>query len=169
MSETLDRALLDPLAEARKVILRPAGLDEAGIERALGVLLGAEIDGGDLYFQASREEHWTLEDSTVKDGSHSIESGVGVRALAGERTGFAYSDEIIPEALLQAARTARAIAHNGRAAGIQAWKRVSGHSLYLPVDPIDTRHRSARAAGGREPGRGARGDTGGRHRRHAGR
>ncbi len=128
----------DPLAAAREVILRPAGLDESGIQRALGVLLGAEVDGGDLYFQVSREEHWTLEDSTVKDGSHSIQSGVGVRALAGDRTGFAYSDEIVPEALLEAARTARAIARDGRTAGVQAWKQVAARRLYLPVDPIDT-------------------------------
>ena len=138
MSEIRDGTPTDALATAREVILRPAGLDESGIERALGALLGAEIDGGDLYFQVAREEHWTLEDSTVKDGSHSIESGVGVRALAGERTGFAYSDEIVPEALLQAARAARAIARNGRVASAQAWKQVEAHRLYLPVDPIDT-------------------------------
>ena len=138
MSEISDTASTDPLARAREVILRPAGLDESGIERALGTLLGADVDGGDLYFQVSREEHWTLEDGTVKDGSHSIESGVGVRALAGDRTGFAYSDEIVPEALLEAARAARAIARNGRVTSIQAWKQVTAHRLYLPIDPIDT-------------------------------
>ncbi len=146
MSEAEDSVVPDPLAMARDVILRPAGLDESGIERALGTLLGAEIDGGDLYFQVAREEHWTLEDSTVKDGSHSIESGVGVRALAGERTGFAYSDEIVPEALLQAARAARAIARNGRIASTQAWKQVAAHRLYLPVDPIDTMRDTEKVA-----------------------
>jgi len=128
----------DMLAVAREAILRPAGLDEGGIERALGTLLGAAIDGGDLYFQVSREEHWALEDSIVKTGTHSIESGVGVRALAGEKTGFAYSDEIVPEALLEAARAARAIATGGSTGATQAWKQVAPHSLYLPLDPIET-------------------------------
>ena len=93
----VDKALpTDAMAAARDVILRPAGLDEGGLERALGTLLGTAIDGGDLYFQVSREEHWALEDGIVKTGTHRIESGVGVRALAGEKNGFAYSDEIVP-------------------------------------------------------------------------
>ncbi len=129
---------VDSLAAARDVILRPAGLDDSGLERALGALLGSSIDGGDLYFQVSREEHWSLEDGIVKDGSHSIESGVGVRAMAGERTGFAYSDEIVPEALLEAARAARAIARSGSEQRTQAWKQVTAHRLYLPIDPIET-------------------------------
>ena len=128
----------DALVTARESILRPAGLDEGGIERVLGTLLGASIDGGDLYFQVSREEHWVLEDGIVKSGSHSIESGVGVRALAGERTGFAYSDEIVPEALLEAARAARAIASSGGEGRLQAWRQVPGRRLYQPVDPIET-------------------------------
>jgi len=134
------------LATAREVILRPAGLDEAGIERVLGTLLGASIDGGDLYFQVSREEHWALEDGIVKTGTHSIESGVGVRALAGEKTGFAYSDEIVPEALLEAARAARAIAAGGSNGSTQAWKQVAPHSLYLPLDPIETLGDAAKVA-----------------------
>jgi len=138
MKESVDTAATDALATAREVILRPAGLDDAGIERGLAALLGASIDGGDLYFQFSREEHWALEDGIVKSGSHSIESGVGVRALAGERTGFAYSDEILPEALLEAARAARAIARSGGEGRVQAWKQSRPHRLYLPLDPIET-------------------------------
>jgi TldD protein len=138
MDEVRDLSVVDPLGVAQDAILRPAGLDEAGMERALGTLLGASIDGGDLYFQVSREEHWGLEDGIVKSGSHSIESGVGVRALAGERTGFAYSDEIVPEALLAAARAARAIARTGGDGRAQAWKQVVPHRLYLPIDPIDS-------------------------------
>jgi TldD protein len=138
MNQVRDLSVIDPLAIAREAILRPAGLDEGGMERALGTLLGSSIDGGDLYFQVSREEHWGLEDGIVKSGSHSIESGVGVRALAGERTGFAYSDEIVPEALLEAARAARAIARVGSDGRTQAWKQVAPHRLYLPIDPIDS-------------------------------
>jgi TldD protein len=138
MNDAVTHAVADNLAVARDAILRPAGLDERGIERVLGELLGASIDGGDLYFQCSREEHWSLEDGIVKSGSHSIESGVGVRALAGERTGFAYSDEILPEALVQAARAARAIAGGASDGRVQAWKPVSRSGLYLPLDPIET-------------------------------
>ena len=138
MHEVRDLSVVDPLGVAREAILGPAGLDDAGMERALGTLLGASIDGGDLYFQVSREEHWGLEDGIVKSGSHSIESGVGVRALAGERTGFAYSDEIVPEALLAAARAARAIARTGGDGRTQAWNQVVPHRLYLPIDPIDS-------------------------------
>jgi TldD protein len=138
MDEVRNLSVVDPLGVAHEAILRPAGLDHAGMERALGTLLGASIDGGDLYFQVSREEHWGLEDGIVKSGSHSIESGVGVRALAGERTGFAYSDEIVPEALLAAARAARAIARTGGDGRTQAWKQVVPHRLYLPIDPIDS-------------------------------
>ena len=128
----------DPLDLARNLILAPSGLDEARLEGALSALLGAAVDTGDLYFQLAREEHWTLEDGIVKEGSHGIEQGVGVRALAGERTGFAYSDEIVPAALLEAARAARAIARSGGAGQVQAWRSVSGHRLYLPDDPIPT-------------------------------
>jgi TldD protein len=138
MSAVKDVIPTDAMASAREAILAPAGLDESRLEHALGAMLGAAIDGGDLYFQASREEHWSLEDGIVKDGSHSIESGLGVRALAGERTGFAYSDEIVPEALLEAARAARAIARSGGEGRTRAWQPVAPHRLYLPVDPIVT-------------------------------
>ncbi len=131
-------APLDALALARQSILTPAGLDDRGVERALGTLLGAAIDGGDLYFQMVRQEHWALEDGIVKEGSHSIDSGVGVRALAGERTGFAYSDELLPDALQEAAQAARAIARAGGEGRVQAWSRVTPHQLYSSVDPIDT-------------------------------
>ena len=96
------------LAETR--LLLPAGLDQQGLDRAFGTLLGPGIDFGDLYFQYSRRESWTVEDGIVKDGAHSIDQGVGVRAISGEKTGFAYSDDINPQALLSAAGSARAIA-----------------------------------------------------------
>src|SRR5690606_11524403 len=101
------------IAESR--LLLPAGLDAGGLERAFGALLGPGIDFGDLYFQHSRRESWTVEDGIVKDGAHAIEQGVGVRAIAGEKTGFAYSDDINAAALLEAAGSARAIARAGDA------------------------------------------------------
>src|SRR5690606_10324428 len=94
------------------------------------------VDFADLYFQISREESWALEDGIVKDGSASIEQGVGVRALAGERTGFAYSDEIILPALEEASRAARAIATHGGGRSVQAWQTKTGHQLYLPVEAL---------------------------------
>ncbi|MET0659043.1 MAG: metalloprotease TldD [Steroidobacteraceae bacterium] len=126
----------EPLALARETILAPSGLDEDRIANVLGNVMGYSVDYADLYFQLSREESWALEDGIVKDGAHSIEQGVGVRALAGEKTGFAYSDEILLPALTEASHAARAIARSGQSHSLQAWRRTSGHQLYLPIDPI---------------------------------
>src|SRR5688500_5154928 len=122
---------------ARQSILSPSGLDEDRIASVLGSVMGYSVDYADLYFQLSREESWSLEDGIVKDGSHSIEQGVGVRALAGEKTGFAYSDEILLPALTEASLAARAIARSGANTSMQAWRSTAGHQLYLPFDPID--------------------------------
>src|SRR5258706_10214 len=121
---------------AQAGLLAPAGLDPGRLGKALDLVLGAQVDAADLYFQVSHEESWALEDGIVKEGSASIGQGVGVRALAGERTGFAYSDEIQPLALEEAARAARAIAVRGGSGAVQAWRRVNGHQLYQPVDPL---------------------------------
>ena len=126
----------DPLRYVREGILAPAGLDVGRVEQALGRVLGSAVDSADLYFQLSREESWALEDGIVKEGNSSIEQGVGVRAMAGEKTGFAYSDEIMLPALEEAARAARAIAVAGGEGAVQAWRPMAGHQLYLPVDPL---------------------------------
>ncbi|MGA8706860.1 MAG: metalloprotease TldD [Steroidobacteraceae bacterium] len=136
MTAATDLANIDPLRTAREAILAPAGLDVGGVEQALGLVLGSAVDSADLYFQLSREESWGLEDGIVKEGSASIEQGVGVRALAGEKTGFAYSDEIMRPALEEAARAARAIAVRGGQGAVQAWRPVAGHQLYPPDDPL---------------------------------
>ncbi len=129
--------MTDPMRFVRDGILAPAGLDDGRVERALELVLGSAVDSADLYFQLSRSESWGLEDGIVKEGSASIEQGVGVRALAGEKTGFAYSDEIMMPALEEAARAARAIAVQGGSGTVQAWRKsVTGHQLYLPVDPL---------------------------------
>ncbi|MFM7067001.1 MAG: metalloprotease TldD [Gammaproteobacteria bacterium] len=125
-------------AESR--LLTPAGLAEPDLAQALGVVAAAGVDIADLYFQSSRSESWALEDGTVKEGAHSIEQGVGVRAITGEKTGFAYSDEISRDALLEAARASRAIArHGGAGAPVQAFRATGGRRLYTPDDPIATR------------------------------
>ena len=126
----------DAFGLARRLILEPAGLDEGHIERALGLVRASAIDAADVYFQFARDESWSLEDGIVKEGSASIEQGVGVRALAGEKTGFAYSDEILPTALEEAALAARAIAAAGHAGRQPVLRRRSGHALYSALDPV---------------------------------
>ena len=128
---------LQPIDVARRAILAPSGLDEDRIARVLGTVMGHSVDYADLYFQLVREESWSLEDSIVKDGTYSIEQGVGVRALAGEKTGFAYSDEIVLPALTEASQAARAIARSGATSSLQAWHASTGHQLYLPHDPLE--------------------------------
>src|SRR6201987_2131257 len=125
----------NPLAIAKDTFLAPAGLDESRLTRVLGTLMGHAIDSADLYFQLVREESWALEDGIVTEGSYSVDEGVGVRAISGEKTGFAYSDEIVLPALTEASRAARAIAVQGGERHVAAWQARSGHRLYLPADP----------------------------------
>jgi TldD protein len=129
---------MDPLDIARAALLAPAELDENRVARVLGDVMGYAVDHADVYFQSTREESWSLEDGIVKDGAHSIDQGVGVRALAGEKTGFAYSDEIVLPALMEAAHAARAISRSGSAGSLQAWHATGGRRLYLPIDPVET-------------------------------
>lgn len=130
------------LASSR--LLAPTGLDTGALESAFGELLGPGIDFGDLYFQHSRRESWSMEDGIVKDGSHGIEQGVGVRAICGEKTGFAYSDDIDVAALATAARSARAIARDGGRHAPLALQGREAPALYLPQDPIDALDNAAK-------------------------
>lgn len=124
---------------ARDVILQPASMDEAQLEAVLGKLMAHHVDYADLYFETSRFESWSLEDGIVKDGGYSIERGVGVRAVSGEKTGFAYSDEIFLPALNEAALSARAIAKSGQQGRVKAWSKRSGdHHLYSSAQPFDS-------------------------------
>jgi TldD protein len=129
---------IDSLAIARETILTPSGLDEAQLDRVFGQVMSHSVDYADLYFQLAHEESWALEDGIVKEGSAAIEQGVGVRALSGEKTGFAYSDEIMLPALEDASRAARAIAAQGGNRGLAVWQTRTGHQLYLPDDPVAT-------------------------------
>jgi TldD protein len=122
---------------AQRTILAPSGLDESRLSQVLGAIMARGVDYADLYFQLSREESWALEDGMVKEGSHNIEQGVGVRAISGEKTGFAYTDEVLLPALLEASDAARAIARSGGNQAVKAWQRPLTHRLYLPVDPLD--------------------------------
>ncbi|MEE8119147.1 MAG: metalloprotease TldD [Gammaproteobacteria bacterium] len=122
---------------ARAQLLEPGELSEPHLESVFAHLLGPSLDAADIFFQCSRHESWALEEGIVKEGSHNIEQGVGVRAISGEKTGFAYSDEIHLPALEKASAMASAIARHSGSGGMQAWKREPGRELYLPSDPID--------------------------------
>ncbi len=126
------------LASVRSHVLDAAGIADRDLERALGTLMRGAVDNADLYFEVSRQESWTLEDGIVKEGAHSIEQGVGVRAMSGEKTGFAYSDEVMVPALLQASAAASAIVRQGQQGRVQAWQPRAGHRLYAPIDPLPT-------------------------------
>jgi len=126
------------LDNARDVLLTPSGLGDTDLHSILDQLMGHQVDNADLYFQISRNESWVLEDGIIKEGHHNIDQGVGVRAMSGEKTGFAYSDEILLPALSEAASAARAIVRSGRQSQVQAWKQRSGHQLYIPNDPLSS-------------------------------
>ncbi len=125
------------IAQAQSKLLTPGGIATGDLDRVFAQLMGPTIDAADLYFQHSRSESWLLEEGIVKDGSHSIEQGVGVRAMSGEKTGFAYSDEIIMPQLLQASRAARAIAHDGNGAG-KPLALNGARQLYPAIDPVQS-------------------------------
>jgi TldD protein len=127
------------LATAKHSLLDPAGIDENALSSVFGKLLTGGVDDADLYFQWSRHESWSLEEGIVKSGSHNIESGVGVRALSGEKTGFAYSDEIVLPALLSASGAARAISRGGSERRAPAsWQAGRNLSLYASSDPLQS-------------------------------
>ena len=121
---------------AKHHLLDNTGLQVNDIQKTLDQLMRHNIDTADLYFESSRAESWVLEDGIVKEGAHSIDQGVGVRAISGDKTGFAYSDEIILPALTNAARAARAIARSGGEGKLQAWKQQTAPALYVPDDPL---------------------------------
>ncbi len=116
-------------------LLEPAGLGENALSTTLGRLMRGGVDYADLYFQVSRQESWTLEDGIIREGSFSLDQGVGVRANSGEKTGFAYSDELVMPALESAAGAARAIARQGQDRRVQAWQRSDAPTLYPQSDP----------------------------------
>jgi len=119
-------------------ILAPAGLGHRDLDRLLGQVMDRAVDAADIYFQSLRHEAWTLEDGHVKDASHSIEQGAGVRAISGEKTGFAYSDELALPALAAATEAARAITRQGGDGAVRAWQAAEARPLYTATDPLGT-------------------------------
>lgn len=131
---------------ARELLLTPFGLDESHLARALAEIRTHQVDDADLYFQYTRSEGWSLEEGIVKTGSFSIDQGVGVRAVSGEKTAFAYSDDISEASLLDAARTVRSISaatQTGRAR-VAPKKIATSRSLYPGLDPIATLDSTAK-------------------------
>ena len=137
---------LQRLAEARALLLDPFGLDEGHLNRALVAIKAHQVDDADLYFQYTRSEGWSLEEGIVKTGSFSIDQGVGVRAVAGEKTAFAYSDDISEASLMDAAATVRSIASAGRQHKVRvpARKVAASRSLYPALDPMSTLDSTAK-------------------------
>lgn len=131
MSDNTD----NPLQLAEERLLAPAELKAGHLDDALNALLRGGVDTAELYFQVARHESWSLEDGIVKEGTHNVERGVGVRAVAGEKTGFAYSDEIVAPALMSASRAAGAIARQGQQGRVQAWAPAGEQRLYSALDP----------------------------------
>src|SRR6478752_3016638 len=131
---------IERLAIAQRLLLEPFGLNETHLLRALGEITARNVHDADLYFQYTRSEGWSLEEVIVKTGSFSIDQGVGVRAVSGEKTAFAYSDDISEASLLDAARTVRSISAAGGKgkAKVPSRKVAGGRSLYQGLDPIAT-------------------------------
>jgi TldD protein len=118
------------------MLLAPYSLDNQRLQTVFGHIMTHSVDYADLYFQYSRSESWSLEEGIVKSGSFNIDQGVGVRAVTGEKTAFAYSDDISLEALTSAAHATRAIARQGASGAAQVVKRSNGHNLYGAIDPL---------------------------------
>ena len=125
------------LAQAESLLLTPFSLSETDLSRTFGQIMAHQVDYADLYFQYSRSEAWSLDEGIVKSGSFNIDQGVGVRALSGEKTAFAYSDDISAAALGDAASAVRAIAAAGQSGTLPALRASAGaRALYLPNDPL---------------------------------
>jgi TldD protein len=124
--------------EIAQQLLAPVGMEINDLDKTLGLLSSKSIDQADLYFESAQSESWILEDGIVREGTHNIEQGVGVRAISGEKTGFAYSDEIMLSALTRAAKTARAIAIRGQHGKLQIREQKNVTPLYSSLDPLDS-------------------------------
>ena len=128
--------MTDPLNIANDILLSPSGLQLTDIDELMGRLVGNKIDYADIYFQHSRQEGWSLEDGKVKSGSRSTDQGVGLRAVSGEKTGFAYSDALNFSALEKAAEAARSISNHGGGISQIPFKARTAPALYSTADPL---------------------------------
>ena len=121
---------------ARATLLEPGGLATADLERVLDRLMSSRLDAADVYCESSRLESWVLEDGIIREGAFSIEQGAGLRAMAGEKTGFAFTDELQLPSLLEAADAARTIARAGRERSVALRPAVAVPALYGTASPL---------------------------------
>ncbi len=131
----------DAFALAHSFLLKPNGLSTSDLDHLFGVMHAHRLDDADLYFQHTRSEQWSLEEGIVKSGSFNIDQGVGVRAISGDKTAFAYSDVISAEALLNAAHATRVIGPKGGKVKVRTpiqTQHLSGTSLYSPLNPLNS-------------------------------
>lgn len=126
------------MASVEQNLIAASDLTSNDLNQSLGYLFQHQLDYADLYFQSSVHESWVLEDGLVKDGSFNIERGVGVRAISGEKTGFAYADAISAAALQQAASAARGIAAHGQQGQVKAFSKSGNSQIYLPCEPLQS-------------------------------
>jgi len=145
MSNLNQTTTASPFELAAEEILLPADLQQAQLEQIMAALTSRQVDYADIFFQSSRMESWVLEDGIIKEGSFNIEKGSGLRAVSGEKTGFAYVDEIALPGLLDAANTAGAIARAGqnKKAAIKT-RQTDSKILYAPIDPLPTLDENAK-------------------------
>ncbi|MCX7097593.1 MAG: metalloprotease TldD [Methylococcales bacterium] len=121
---------------ARQTILTPYGIQDGDIEKIMNRLLSSPVDAADIYFQSSHSESWVMEGGIIKEGSHSIEQGAGVRAVSGEKTGFAYSDRIELSVLLEAANNVKAIVRQGQDAHVGLVQAANRQQFYPVANPL---------------------------------
>jgi len=128
----------DVITQVENQILQPTGLTTNNLDPYLAQLQSQQIDAGDLYFQTSQQESWVMDDSIIREGSFSIEKGVGVRAISGEKTGFAYCDDLQSQALFEAVKNARSIARAGQDKSTQLTFQVPKFkAMYMQSNPVD--------------------------------
>lgn len=127
-------------------LLAMAGLNQDELSKTLGMIATRDVDYADIYFQSCWHESLVLEDSIIKNGSFNIDRGVGVRAVAGEKTGFAYSDQINLDALTQSAKAARGIVQQGGEGRVQAFAPTTGSGIYAPIDPLKSLDKQEKIA-----------------------
>lgn len=139
-----------PFATAEATLLAPNEVDAGQLDSIFGQLAAHQVDDADLYFQYTRSEAWSLEEGQVKSGSFNIDQGVGVRAVVGDKTAFAYSDDIRLPAIREAAATVRVIAAAGQSATVRVGQGMVNHSegrrLYAPIDPLASLGESDKVA-----------------------
>ena len=136
----------EALSIAKDLLLKPASLDESAIQKVIHSMIGRHVDDADLYFQMSHDESWYLEDSQVKSGSFSIDKGVGIRAVSGDNTGYAYCDEVVLPSLQRAADAARSIAFSSTQTPIVFSAAGAPVVRYDALNPIDTLSKGEKIA-----------------------